>query len=363
MKLSGLFYISSSLLFCVSSQRTLVVFGDDSVSYGNNFPSSSGVSYYNGRMSNGPLWTEYAAYFSGNNIINYAYQGAVSNNTFVGKLVKESLSVPSLYEQVRTFGQNFGGKLDKNSIANDTVVISVGTNDIKMLKGLIQNNSVKFVSYVGNVIASVIDGVSYMRSLGYTRFVISNLPQVSRMPYFSDSSVLTKVQMDLATTVINALLLTKLKVLKLSDKGFSKSYVLDNFSFQALMIPESKVLNSVGISKMGSACYNATADSLNLLTCSDPRNFYFLDSSNPTTMVNGFYGAMVSEFLNGTDFTFTTNFAKNLANKYMLSKIYSGTSDDNYLNSNMLSGVGGLTTNVADSIIRMDQIIADKSQS
>ncbi|OMJ29771.1 Secreted effector protein SseJ [Smittium culicis] len=359
--ISSIYLSILSLNAVFASKPTLVVFGDESVSSGNKNISSSSIPYYYGRSSNGPVWSEFAGLYSGYDIINFAFPGAVSNNTFIQNCVETNLTAPSLYDQIETFSVNFGGKFNSSSIKNDAVIISVGLNDVIQLQNIVIKHPLKFTGYLLKTVNSIVDGVKKMKSIGYNNYIVSNLPQISRIPYFSGMSTLSKLSVDLATSAVNTGLLVSLKLLKASDKSYGNFYVLDNYEFESSMISGSKLLKSVGITNVGSSCLNTKTGKYDLSTCSDPRKFYFYDAINPTSMIHSFYGAMVSEFLSKKKFAFNSNFVTEIIEKYKISEIYTNNSTNSYINKEITDKIADIGTSFSEALENIDEIVSKKN--
>ncbi|OMJ08550.1 Secreted effector protein SseJ [Smittium culicis] len=353
----SLFYINVVL----ASKPTLVVFGDEWVSSGNSNISGSTISINDGRASNGPVWSEYAGLYSGYDVINFAFPGAVSNSTFIKNCVDTNLTAPSLYDQIEAFTVNFGGKFKSSSIKNDAVIISVGLNDVIQLQNIVIKSPLKFTGYLLKSVNSIVEGVKKMKSIGYNNFIVSNLPQISRIPYFSGMNAISKLSVDLATSAVNAGLLASLKLLKASDKSYGKFYVLDNYEFANSMISGSKLLSSVGITKTGSSCFNTKTGKNDLATCSDPRKFYFYDAVNPTSMVHSFYGAMASEFLSGKNFVFNSDFVSGIIRKYKISGIYTKNSTNSYIDKNITDEIADIETSFSEALDKINEIVSKKN--
>ncbi|OMJ28698.1 GDSL esterase/lipase [Smittium culicis] len=364
MKFSQFLTLSIFTLNTVlASNPMLIVFGDDSVSSGNGDISISGMKYSTGRSSNGPVWSEYAGLYSGYDVLNFAYPGAVSSNEFIQSVVKVNMTVPSLIDQVNTFKKNFGGKFTGESMRNDTVIISVGLNDIVQLRNVVIKYPLKFSYYINSVSKNIVQSVKILKSIGYNNFIVSNYPQLSRIPYFSGLNVLQKIALDSATSAVNSGFKLGLMSLKALDKSYGNFYFLDSYGFQRNLIPQSKLLNSVGITNMGSSCYNVKTEKNDLSTCSDPRKFYFYDSVNPTTLVHSFYGAMVNEFLANKGFTFNSAFINGIIDKYNLSDIYTNSTSNGYINEDILEDINSIQYSVSEALENINEIVSRKNSA
>ncbi|OMJ26615.1 GDSL esterase/lipase [Smittium culicis] len=364
MKLSQFLTLSIfSLNSALASNPMLVVFGDESVSSGNGDISVPDVKYSTGRSSNGPVWSEYAGLYSGYDVLNFAYPGAVSSNEFVQSVVKVNLTVPSLIDQVNTFKKNFEGKFTAESMRNDTVIISVGLNDIIQLRNVVIKYPLKFSYYINSVSKNIVQSVKILKSIGYNNFVVSNYPQLSRIPYFSGLNILSKIALDSATSVVNSGFYLGLRSLKALDKSYGNFYFLDNYGFINNLIPEKKLLNSVGITNMGSSCYNVKTEKNDLSTCSDPRKFYFYDSVNPTTLVHSFYGAMVNEFLAKKNFVFNSRFISGIIDNYNISDIYTNSTSNGYINEDILEDIDSIQYNVSEALDNISEIVSKKNSA
>ncbi|KAK9763621.1 hypothetical protein K7432_009525 [Basidiobolus ranarum] len=112
-KLIGISLASSALCAAYYADRresgrfdTVVLFGDSYSDVGNTYKLSKGTypppHYYNGRFSDGPLWSEYIQELTDAEVLNYAYGGAtVNNNVLQGYSGFDSdIAVPSIADQI-----------------------------------------------------------------------------------------------------------------------------------------------------------------------------------------------------------------------------------------------------------------------
>lgn len=150
----------------------VVGFGDSLTDVHNLYVATGGLlppspPYFDGRLSNGPLWIEHLATYLGlptvkanlDGGLDYAYAGAKSGSGFT------SLFIPNLLKQVDNY-------LTLHTPApDDLIVIWAGANDL--LDG---------VSDVGGPVANVASAVETLAAAGGRQFLVANLPPLGKTP-------------------------------------------------------------------------------------------------------------------------------------------------------------------------------------
>lgn len=174
-----------SLVASFGAQATysnLYFFGDSLSDTGNVFLASGGTEppdppYYQGRLSNGPVWVETVAsglgmpgastaLLAGGN--NYAWAGAFSG--------VEGLAGPNTGLQSQVFGQ-WPGIADPGAL----YVLGIGGNDLRYIDINQQPTATPYsdpATVLGNLLASL----SYMIDAGARNFLIANVPNLGLVP-------------------------------------------------------------------------------------------------------------------------------------------------------------------------------------
>ncbi|OCQ90097.1 GDSL family lipase [Nostoc sp. MBR 210] len=165
----------------------LYVFGDSLSDTGNVFNETGGTfpptnSYFNGRLSNGPLWVEYFGNQLGlqptlvTNLnstiptqgINFAFGGSASG---LGNAVVPTAQAPGVLGQVFLFAQSL---LANNQTAdpNALYVVWGGANDFLFLNPQDSSTPVNNINLALNTLVSV----------GVRNLLVFNLPDLGKLP-------------------------------------------------------------------------------------------------------------------------------------------------------------------------------------
>jgi phospholipase/lecithinase/hemolysin len=174
-------FVALALLGSVSSTAvasyTQVVFFGDSLSDTGNLYAATGIPvsppYYQGRFSNGPLWTEILAGSLGRSATPSLFGG--TNFAWAGATVVDYLRpTPEVPQQLGQYFGLSGGLADPGAL----YVILGGANDIN---DALQNPA----TAAGNIVlaAQAIDGmVDALYTAGARNILVGNLPDIGRTP-------------------------------------------------------------------------------------------------------------------------------------------------------------------------------------
>ncbi|OBZ85084.1 Thermolabile hemolysin [Choanephora cucurbitarum] len=164
--LAGLFSLQEEAEETVNQ---IVVFGDSYSDVGNKQ-----------RLSNGPLWSEHLAAGWNASHYNFAFSGAVCNNTMYAKQPLSEHYIPSIVDQVEMYyRQNY-------SFHQETAVsFWVGVSDVyKILEthedpDIIQQEFKKVVDCIGTNLRHV------RQAFSHTKFIVFNVPPMEYMPLYA----------------------------------------------------------------------------------------------------------------------------------------------------------------------------------
>lgn len=145
------------------------VFGDSLSDVGNVFNATGGVyppspSYFEGRLSNGPIWVEYLTPKLEANSTNFAYAGS---STGIGNALFPALPLPGLLTQVSSFTQA-NPQADPNAL----YTVWAGANDY--LFGGVTDPT----GSVGNLSTAV----TSLYATGARNIMVANLPDLGKLP-------------------------------------------------------------------------------------------------------------------------------------------------------------------------------------
>jgi len=160
----------------------IVAFGDSlsdtgnallqsTTSYGAPLPSPN--SWFSGRFSNGPVWTEYLSTRTGLPLNTWAVGGAEASDAQFGLISGVDSQVESFLSYMRSA---------KNYDPSRTLfTLMIGANDITNRA----NDDTRTVVY--NTLQTVFVSLKKLTAKGARHFVLANLPDISRTPYYLDT--------------------------------------------------------------------------------------------------------------------------------------------------------------------------------
>ncbi|OMJ22139.1 hypothetical protein AYI69_g5514 [Smittium culicis] len=285
------------------------------------------------RATNGPVWNEYAAYFTNYTVLNYAHIRATTDNEYVKTKSGKKVDAMDFITQVRLFIDHFGGKLEREDIKDDVIGIGIGPNDFYFMSDYIGSNPKNFMSERDRIIGYIINAIDKLRKLGYRKFLVVGFPYIKTIPIFSSKSDLELEAMDVLIKMYNANLASKLEGYRnrFSDSHFSddKLYLrlIKIYEVQETLMSEGKgILKSLGIESMGSACYFNGKVAKSTFYCRKYSKFFYYDDVHPSTPVHALFGALAAESITNSRFEYDRSFIKNAIKKYNLenSDIHSG---------------------------------------
>ncbi|OMH83316.1 Thermolabile hemolysin [Zancudomyces culisetae] len=301
----------------------LIVFGNSLSDIGNLFtqPLTNGVQWWMGRFSNGPVWNEYLAKWSGSTLINYAYGGATSNNTGIELFDNIKITVPDAYKQIGMFNSTFHGLFSKAVLSNDIAAIEIGGNDV--LDGLsgLSSGAVDLDTYSSSIASSIGSSISRLTDMGYKRILVSNIPDISSSARAFTFPAPLRQQLVTFITAIN----TKTQVFIsqfTQNKGLDLEYirVLDFFGL-VYQLQNPIVSAAMGLKNTTSPCSVTNTDGSLISACTDSSKYAFMDDIHPTTKVHALVGAAARSILLDEKFTITTDSVLGLISAYKIDDI------------------------------------------
>ncbi len=246
----------------------LVVFGDSLSDNGNLYAASGGTDplsppYYNGRFSNGPVWSDVVQSRTGVTVQNYAYGGATSGTDNVASSFPGQY--PGLQQQIQSFALANAAVADPNAL----YVVWAGSNDFIFLDPGAGPAAV--AALVEEVITNIIVAVGSLKAMGAQNIVVGMLPDLGLTPRAQDLGVGAALT-ELSATV-NAGLASILPMVVGDVDFFDAFAALNNIVGNAA---------AFGFTNVSDACLNIAGPSI----CSDPDSYVFWDSIHPTAGVH-----------------------------------------------------------------------------
>ncbi|MFI4957242.1 MAG: SGNH/GDSL hydrolase family protein [Gammaproteobacteria bacterium] len=257
-------------LFClnaIAADYKAVIFGDSLSDEGRLYaltdhevPSSD--YYYEGRFSNGGVWTEFA--FTDRE--NYAYAGAKSDYSNqlepqLGAIVDDT----GLLGQVNEY---IAAHPDKNVNDNTVFYISIGANDILSLS-TDDEATLKFL--ISGILQHIKLSMQRLEGAGATHFALVGLPDLAIAPIAND---MTQAERKLLTTLSDHFN----EGLKIIATRYRAEYIdMDTFVTKVI-----RRANHYGFTNVTDACFNDETFEI----CDQPSEYFFWDDKHPTTRVH-----------------------------------------------------------------------------
>ncbi len=258
-------------------------FGDSLTDTGNIFTVTGGAipdsNYFNGRFSNGPVYSDRLAAYLGLPIVPSLLGG--SNFAFAAANTDSHSISPSfsVLNQVNTFVAGLGG-----GTANQDAlfVLFAGANNIQdagvLFGSPAQALSVGLVESAADDILSMINQLS---GVGANHFLVINSPDVGSVPRFTEPAIpgLSSFTTDLTITFNDRL---EANLDTLSGIDLTR---FDIFSFINLVVNNPGDFNLINTSDR---CY--TGDDINFTgggtICADPDQYLYYDGLHPTAFIH-----------------------------------------------------------------------------
>jgi phospholipase/lecithinase/hemolysin len=274
------------------------IFGDSLSDPGNLFKVSKGFipqePYYEGRFSNGEIWTDYLAddlelnptpYTSGiasSEGVNYAFGGSTSGNTNIINTLYPSFpgKLPGVKDQVGAFIQPLLQQ-GKTADPNGLYMIWAGGNDY----------TYGGISDPTEVVNNLSWAVKALYSVGARNFLIANLPDLSQTPLGSSGDLVPPDELQDTVQEHNVLLRKRLNAL---DQTLSDSNV-ELFNVNAVFNDVIKKPAKYGFTNVTDQCL------IGVVPCSNPDEYLFWDDFHPTTeghklIANAAYATIEKKF-------------------------------------------------------------------
>jgi phospholipase/lecithinase/hemolysin len=265
----------------LASYSQVVFFGDSLSDTGNFYSSSGGIfpvstpgGYYNGRFSNGPVWSEVfagalglSANPSSTGGTNYAWAGATVGN--YGRLLPNGSPIPLLPDQLATYFAN-SGAADPNAL----YVIMGGANDIAEASANPGTAPARLIGAAHSVGAMV----ETLYAEGARNILVGNLPNVGRTPQAAIAGPAAVAGATALSQLFNATLESMLSVSESTHSDLD----IDRLDIYRLIEDLVADPASQGFSDVTDPCKSG-AKGLPGPVCSDPNSYLFWDIFHPST--------------------------------------------------------------------------------
>jgi phospholipase/lecithinase/hemolysin len=258
------------------SFNQLVIFGDSLSDTGNLSSALGGLfpppPFFNGRLSNGPLWLEFLAPELGiSNIANFSFAGSTSGRTNIASLTagQDLGPLPGVLDQIDLFAGQLAANGIPSANPNALYVIWGGANDFLALPPQPLDAIQSVFASVDNVAQSVIT----LAGLGAKTIVVPNIPNLAITPFVAARNLTP--QAAIFSTLFNTLLQGTLGGLE-SELGIDIVQV-DVFSLSSALAQRP---TEFGFTNATTPLFQSLSSQPN------PDTFVFADDFHPTTAVH-----------------------------------------------------------------------------
>lgn len=244
-----------------TSFTQIVIFGDSLSDTGNLFRATNNAfpaspPYFQGRVSNGPIWVDSLEQQLNLPVINFAIAGATTGFDNVNDDLAPGLNLDGMGDQLNTY-------LDQQAVDSGALyIVWGGSNNFLQLPA-------DPVAAVGTSVTELVTLVATLSTLGAKHILVVNLPDLGLTPRL----VGTPVQADASalTVAFNQALVAELSKLSIDITEADVFTVLN----QVAAAP-----NNFGLSVVDKKCL----DFITLLPCNNPDQYFFWDDIHPTTV-------------------------------------------------------------------------------
>jgi len=269
------------------SYSRLVVFGDSLSDNGNLYAAtgnSTPVSppYYQGRFSNGPVFTELLGF----NAARFATGGSVTGNinlAFGGALTGFAASPLGMRSQLQAYlggGGRFG--------AGDLVSVLGGANNIfqNIAAAGGSSNPQGAINPIVTAAAADVNFIANSAASGGAGTVlVTNLPKLSLTPQFRVSPAAPLA--DYAVSTFNTALLTGLTATAAANRN-SNIIMMDIYKIGDTIVANP---GAFGLTNVTDACFNGVS------MCSTPGTYFYFDGVHPTARGHQILAALADDYL------------------------------------------------------------------
>ncbi|KAJ1918712.1 hypothetical protein H4219_002434 [Mycoemilia scoparia] len=301
--ISAFLLVSSSSLISSAptsqgSQKNgyLAVFGDSISDTGclRNLKDSDTIGYWNGRFTDGPVWSDYASEYLGRSLINYSVGGAVVDNY----ITRNNDSQPSLKIQTKSFVDNkvYRGFLDKF-----VGIISYQASDLYHYLGNFTDSNFDPNKNVTAVANSVVDSAVRLLDSGVQNVLVWNAPntEVPLGRMFDAQDIIGQF-----VSIYNKTLISRLDETKKRYADRISLIDMDKF----VRISKSKpITEKLGITNTtGSCTENFGVTSPSIPVCKNPESYYYYDLAHYSVRISYLLGIAIGKGLsrgNKVEFT------------------------------------------------------------
>lgn len=269
------------------SYSRLVVFGDSLSDNGNLFAATAGTQppasvYYQGRFSNGPVFTELLGFNAGRIAAGGSVTGSI-NLAFGGAVTGVAALPLGMRSQLATYlgaGGTFG--------PNDLVSVLGGANNIFQniaAAGATSNPAAAITPVVTTAAGDINFIVNSVATAGAGTVLVTNLPKLSLTPQFRTSPAAPLA--DFAASTFNTALLTGLTATAAARPG-TNIIMMDIFKIGDTITANP---GAFGLTDVTNACFNGVT------VCATPGTYFYYDGVHPTARGHQLLASLADDYL------------------------------------------------------------------
>ena len=272
----------------------LVVFGDSLSDNGNLYAATAGASptsppYFQGRFSNGPVFTELLGFNAGRYALGAPVTGSV-NYAFGGARTDSSAFPPGMRNQLLAYtggGGTFG--------ANDLVSVLGGANNIFQAVPGAAASPATAQATMQAVATSAAGDVNFIvnsiAGSGAGTILVTNLPRLGITPQFAASNPLVgptgSALADFSGTTFNSALLAGLMTTAATRPG-TNIILMDLYKISD---PVAGSPGAFGLTNARDACFNGVT------VCANPDSYLYWDGVHPTAAGHRLVAQLANDYL------------------------------------------------------------------
>ena len=283
---------ASALASAASAQsyNRLVVFGDSLSDNGNLYAATGNTQptsppYFQGRFSNGPVFTELLGFNAGRSAVGAPVTGSI-NYAYGGARTDSSAFPPGMRNQLLAYtggGGTFG--------ANDLVSILGGANNIFQAVGpaSVSPNPTGAIQPVALAAAADVNFiVNSVAAAGAGTILVGNLPNLALTPQFNQGPGAPAAPLaDYAGTQFNGALLAGLFTTAAARPG-TNIILLDLYKIGPALVANP---GAFGLTNVRDTCFNG------ITVCATPNTYLYWDSVHPTAKGHQLLAALANDYL------------------------------------------------------------------
>lgn len=266
----------------------LVVFGDSLSDNGNLYAVSgqpTSPPYYQGRFSNGPVFTELLGFNAGRFTAGAPVTGSV-NYAFGGARTDSSANPPGMRNQLAAYtgaGGTFG--------ANDLVSVLGGANNI--FQGIpgaaVSADPVAAMTTIARGAATDVNFiVNDIAGRGAGTILVTNLPRLGITPQFNQGAGAAAAPLaDYSGTTFNSALLTGLMTTAAARPG-TNIILMDLYKISDTLAGNP---GQFGLTNARDSCFNGVT------VCANPNGYLYWDGVHPTAAGHRLIAALSNDYL------------------------------------------------------------------